>query len=49
MVFQAAIGAGGVMPHWLTGWITHPSQWIDVAIYVARIGAMIFVIWAVFG
>ena len=46
---QAAPGAGGVRLHWLTGWITHPSQWIDIVIFVALVGAVIFVFWAVFG
>ena len=39
---------------WLTGWITDPSPWIDIAIFVAVVGAVLLVvfmiwIWAVFG
>jgi hypothetical protein len=29
---------------WLTGWITHPSPWIDVVIVAALVVAMIFVV-----
>ena len=46
---QATIGAGGVRLHWLTDWISDPSPWIDIAIFVALVGAVIFVFWAVFG
>jgi hypothetical protein len=46
---QAAAGAGGVRLRWLTGWITDPSPWIDIAFFVALIGAVAFMIWAVFG
>jgi hypothetical protein len=35
--------------HWLTDWISDPSPWIDIAIFVALVGAVIFVFWAVFG
>ena len=34
---------------WLTGWITDPSPWIDVVIGAAVVGAVVFMIWAVFG
>ena len=34
---------------WLTGWITDPSPWIDIALFVAVVGAVVFMIWAVFG
>jgi hypothetical protein len=34
---------------WLTGRITHPSPWVDVAIVAAVSGAVVFMIWAVFG
>jgi uncharacterized membrane protein len=29
--------------------LTDPSRWIDVAIFVAVIAAVVFMIWAVFG
>jgi hypothetical protein len=29
---------------WLTGWITHPSRWIDVAIVAALGATVIFVV-----
>jgi hypothetical protein len=34
---------------WLTGWLTDLSPWIDIAIFVAVVGAVVFMIWAVFG
>jgi hypothetical protein len=34
---------------WLTGWITDPSPWIDIALFVAVVGAVVFMLWAVFG
>ena len=34
---------------WLTGWITDPSPWIDIALAAATVGAVVFMIWAVFG
>jgi hypothetical protein len=42
-------GASGVRPRWLTGWITDPSPWIDIALFVAVVGAVVFMLWAVFG
>jgi hypothetical protein len=35
--------------HWLTGWIDHPSPWIDIAIFAAIVGVVIFGILVVFG
>ena len=29
---------------WLTGWVTHPSFWIDLAIVAALGAAVIFVV-----
>jgi hypothetical protein len=29
-----------IVTRWLTGWLTHPSTWIDVAIFAA-IGAVL--------
>ena len=34
---------------WLTGWITDPSPWIDITLFVAVVAAVVFMIWAVFG
>jgi hypothetical protein len=42
-------GPGGVRPRWLTGWLTDPSPWIDVVLAVVAVGAVVFMIWAVFG
>jgi hypothetical protein len=38
-----------VRPRWLTGWLNHPSPWIDVANVAAVIVAVAFTIWVVFG
>jgi hypothetical protein len=35
--------------HWLTDWITHPSPWTDITIFVALVGAVLFMLWAAFG
>jgi hypothetical protein len=42
-------GASGVRPRWLTRLLTDPSPWVDRAIFVAVVGAVIFMIWVVFG
>jgi hypothetical protein len=34
---------------WLTGWITHPSYWVDVAIVAALVAAVIFVVVVMLG
>ena len=34
---------------WLTSWINNPSPWIDIALFVAVVGAVGFMLWAVFG
>ena len=44
-----APGAGDMTLRWLTGWLTDLSPWIDIAIFVAVVGAVVFMIWAVFG
>jgi hypothetical protein len=35
-----------VRPRWLTSWITDPSPWIDIALFVAVVGAVVFMLWA---
>jgi hypothetical protein len=34
---------------WLTGWITHPSLWVDTAIVAALVAAVIFVVVVMLG
>ena len=34
---------------WLTGWITHPSRWIDVALFTAIGAAVILVLVVMLG
>ena len=34
---------------WLTGWVTHPSYWVDVAIVAALGAAVIFIVMAMLG
>jgi hypothetical protein len=34
---------------WLTGWVTHPSRWVDVAITVVLGATVIFVVGVMLG
>jgi hypothetical protein len=34
---------------WLTGWITHPSRWIDVALFAAIGLAVLFIVVVMLG
>jgi hypothetical protein len=36
-------------PRWLTGWLTRPTLWIDLAILAALCAALIFVVVVMLG